>query len=88
MVEGKLWRKNAKVEVLMKCIEQEGGIKLLEEIHSGTCDNHATSRTLVGKVFRVGFYWPSAVADAEKLVRHCTNCQFFSKGIHVPAHEI
>jgi hypothetical protein len=68
VVEGKLWRKNAKAEVLMKCIEQEDGIKLLEEIHSSTYGNHATSRTLVGKAFHAGFYWPSAVADAEKLV--------------------
>jgi hypothetical protein len=88
VVEGKLWRKNTKAEVLMKCIEQEDGIKLLEEIHSGTGGNHATSQTLVGKAFRAGFYWPSAVADAEKLVRHCANCQFFSKRIHVTAHEI
>jgi hypothetical protein len=28
---------------LMKCITQEAGIELLEEIHSGTCSNHATS---------------------------------------------
>jgi ribonuclease HI len=88
VVEGKLWRKNAKVEVLMKCIEQEDGIKLLEEIHSGTCGNHVASRTLVGKAFCAGFYWPSAVADAEKFVRHYANCQFFSKRVHVPAHEI
>jgi hypothetical protein len=88
VVEGKLWHKNAKVEVLMKCIEQEDGIKLFKEIHSGTCGNHAASQTLVGKAFRAGFYWPSAVADVEKLVRHCADCQFFSKRIHVPAHEI
>jgi hypothetical protein len=56
VVEGKLWRKNVKAEVLMKCIEQEDGIKLLEEIHSGTYGNHAASRTLVGKAFRAGFY--------------------------------
>jgi hypothetical protein len=87
VVEGKLWRKNAKAEVLMKCIEQEDGIKLLEEIHSGTRGNHVTSQTLVSKAFCVGFYWPSA-ADVEKLVRHYANCQFFSKKIHVLAHEI
>jgi hypothetical protein len=81
-------RKNAKEEVLMKCITQEAGIKLLEEIHSGTYGNHTASRTLVGKTFRAGFYWPPAVADAEKLVRHCDGCQFFMKRIHVPAHEI
>jgi hypothetical protein len=44
-------RKNVKEEVLMKCITQEAGIELLEEIHSGTCSNHAASRTLVGKAF-------------------------------------
>jgi hypothetical protein len=88
VVEGKLRRKNAKAEVLMKCIEQEDGIKIMAKIHSGTYGNHAASRTLVGKVFRAGFYWPSAVADAEKLVRHCANCQFFSKRVHVPAHDI
>jgi hypothetical protein len=88
VVEGKLWHKNAKAEVLMKCIEQEDDIKLLEEIHSSTCGNHATSQTLVGKAFRAGFYWPSVLADAKKLVRHCANCQFFSKRVHVSAHEI
>jgi hypothetical protein len=51
LVDGILMRKNVKEEVLMKCITQEAGIKLLEEIHSGTCGNHAASRTLVGKAF-------------------------------------
>jgi hypothetical protein len=73
LVDGILMHKNAKEEVLMKCITQEAGIELLEEIHS-TCGNHAASRTLVGKAFRAGFYWPSAVADAEKLVRHYDGC--------------
>jgi hypothetical protein len=43
LVDGILMRKNAKEEVLMKCITQEAGIELLEEIYSGTCDNHAAS---------------------------------------------
>jgi hypothetical protein len=79
LVDGVLMRKNAKKVVLMKCITREAGIQLLHEIHSGTYGNHASSRTLVGKAFRAGFYWPSAVADAEKLVRHCDGCQFFAK---------
>jgi hypothetical protein len=72
----------------MKCITREAGIQLLYEIHSGTCDNHAASRTLVSKAFRAGFYWPSVVADAEKLVCRYDGCQFFTKRIHVLAHEI
>ena len=56
LLDGKLMRKNDKDEVLMKCITQEDGIKLLEEIHAGTCGNHAASRTLVKKAFQEGFY--------------------------------
>ena len=88
LVDGKLMHKNTSSEVLLKCISQEDGIKLLEDINTGSSGNHAASRTLVGKAFRAGFYWPTAVADAEKLVQHCEGCQFFAKRTHVPAHEI
>ena len=79
LIDGKLWRKNAKEEILMKCITHEDGERLLDKIHSGSCGNHAALRTLVGKAFRAGFYWPSAIADAEKLVRHCEGYQFLPR---------
>ena len=56
LVNGKLMRKNASSEVLLKCISKDDGVKLLDDIHAGSCGNHAASRTLVGKAFRVGFY--------------------------------
>jgi len=88
MVDARLMRKNTNLGVLLKCITQDDGIKLLDDIHAGSCANNAASRTLVEKAFRAGFYWPTAVADAEKLVRRCEGCQFFAKRTHVPAHEI
>ena len=39
------------------------------------CSSHIETRALVGKAFREGFYWPSAVADAHEIVRTCPNCQ-------------
>jgi len=65
LVDGKLMRKNASSEVLLKCISQDDGIKLLDDIHAGSYGNHAASRTLVGKDFRAGFYWPTAVATSK-----------------------
>ena len=50
LVDGNLRRKSAKEGILQKCITQEEGVKLLLEIHSGSCGNHATSRNLVGNV--------------------------------------
>ena len=55
LVEGKLMRKNVSGELLQKCVSQEEGLKILDEIHASTCGNHAASRTLVGKAFRAGF---------------------------------
>ena len=69
LVDGNLMRKSAKEGILQKYITQEDGVKLLLEIHSGSCGNHVASRTLVGKAFRAGFYWPTAITDAEDLVR-------------------
>ena len=88
LVDGKLMRKNAKEELLQKCISQEEEVALLQEIHAGSYGNQAASRCLVSKAFRVGFYWPSAVADIKTLVRRCEGCQFFAKQIHVLAQAL
>jgi hypothetical protein len=88
LVEDKLYRRGARSGVLMKCITTEEGLGILREIHEGVCGNHAASRTLVGKAFRAGFWWPTAVSDAEDLERRCQNCQFFGKQTHVPAHTL
>ena len=59
VVEGDLYRRGAN-GILMQCITQEEGRELLVEIHGGECGSHSSSRTLVGKAFRHGFYWPTA----------------------------
>ena len=74
--------------ILMKCVTLEEGKDILREIHEGVCSNHAASRTLVGKAYRSGFFWPTGVSDADNLVRRCLGYQFFSKKTHVPAHNL
>jgi hypothetical protein len=63
IVGGALYRRGA-TGVLMKRISSTTRRQLLDEIHAGQCGIHAASRTLVGKVFRSGFYWPTAKSDA------------------------
>ena len=72
----------------MKCVTREDGKDILEEIHKGICGNHASSRTIVGKAFRAGFYWPIALANAEELVQRCQGCQFFAKQQHVHTYKL
>jgi hypothetical protein len=72
----------------MKCVPREEGKGILEEIHKGVCGNHTSSRTLVSMAFRRAFYWPTALGDAEELVRRCQGCQYFAKQQHVPAYKL
>jgi hypothetical protein len=71
--------------ILQRCISVAQGQELLQEIHSGACDHHAAPRTLVGNAFRQGFYWPTAVADATRILRTCRWCQFYARQTHLPA---
>jgi hypothetical protein len=83
-----LYRCGATSAVLMKCVPQEEGKDILEEIHKGVCDNHTSSHTLVSKAFRRAFYQPTALGDAKKLIRRCHGCQYFAKQQHVPAYKL
>jgi ribonuclease HI/transposase InsO family protein len=74
--------------ILQRCISIAQGQELLREIHSGACGHHAAPRALVGNAFRQGFYWPTAVADATRIVRSCRGCQFYAKQTHLPAQAL
>jgi hypothetical protein len=79
LVGGNLYKRGSASGILMKCVSMKEGKEILQEIHEGTCRNHAASRTLVDKAFRSAFCCPTDLADAEALIRRCTNCQFFGK---------
>jgi ribonuclease HI len=83
-----LYRKAASTGILMKCILRSEGLQLLAEIHSGECGCHAASTNLVGKAYRSGYYWPTAVTDAKDLVKRCKGCQFFAKQQHLLAQAL
>ena len=76
--DGELYRKRPN-DVSLCCISREQGKELLADIHGGDCGHHSSSRTLIGKAFRSGFYWPTALIDAVELVRACEACQFHAK---------
>jgi transposase InsO family protein len=74
--------------ILQRCISITEGQELLQEIHSGACGHNAAPRALVRNAFRQGFYWPTAVADATRIVRTCRGCQFYARQTHLPAQAL
>ena len=43
----------------LKCVDEEEAKYILEEIHEGVCGDHASPRSLVSKIIRIGYFWPT-----------------------------
>jgi hypothetical protein len=67
IISTELYQRSASNGVLMKCILRSEGLQLLQEIHGRR--QPRSLRKSGGKAFRSGFYWPTALADAQDLVR-------------------
>jgi hypothetical protein len=78
LIDGVLYKQGTN-DMMMKCISKDEGIQLLQEIHSGVYGAHSSWRSIVGKSFMHGFYWPTAKDDAMEIVTKCKGCQFFQK---------
>jgi hypothetical protein len=74
IIEGELYKQGV-CSPLLKCFSRTEGQELMKEIHARLCRAHIGSRSLLGKVFRQGFYWQKAASDAADLVQKCENCQ-------------
>ena len=57
-----------------KCVDEDEVKYILEEIHEGVCGNHAGPRSLVSKVVKTSYFWPTMQVDARKLVKKCDKC--------------
>jgi len=87
LYEGELY-KSGVVAPWLKCITTAEGQELLKEIHFGICGSHIGIRPLVAKAFRKGFFWPSALKDAEKIVKTCEGCQMMAPKSNRPSQPI
>ena len=70
---------------ILKCVGNEDANYILREVHEGICGNHIGAQTLTGKTLSQGYYWPTMLKDATKLVRKCKACQEHAKTSHLPS---
>ena len=70
----------------LRCLGTEEADYVMREVHEGICGNHLGS--LVHKLVRAGYYWPTMQKDAEAYVRACDKCQRFSNIIRQPTEEL
>ena len=59
----------------LRCIEGEKAKYILEEVHGGVCGDHMRAKSLVRKIMRTGYFWPTMQQDAAEFVKKCDSCQ-------------
>ena len=58
----------------LKCVSEDEAKYILEEVHEGVCRDYVGPRSLVSKVIRTGYFWPTIQVDAVELVKKCDKC--------------
>ena len=72
----------------LRCLGNEEVDCVMREVHERICENHSGSRSLVHKLVRAGYYWPTMKADAEAYVRACDKYQRSNNIIRQPTEEL
>ena len=72
----------------LRCLGAKEANYIMKEAHEGVYGNHSGSRSLVHKVMRAGYYWPTMQKDAEAYVKTSDKCQRFSNIIRQPTEEL
>ena len=58
----------------LRCLNHEETDYVMREVHEGICRNHLGAQSLVRKLIRVGYYWPTMLKDAQAYVKACDKC--------------
>ena len=72
----------------LRCLSHDEVDYVMKEVHEGICGNHSGARSLVHKLVRAGFYWPTMLKDAQAYVKTYDKCQRFSNLIKQPSEEL
>ena len=72
----------------LRCLVLEEADYVTREVHEGVYESHSESQSLVHKLIRIGYYWPTMQKDAHAYVKACDKCQRFNNLIRHPTEEL
>ena len=72
----------------LRCLANEEADYVMREVHEGICGNHSGVKSLVHKLVRAGYYWPTMQANVEAYVKAYDKCQRFSNIIRQPTEKL
>ncbi|XP_071740212.1 uncharacterized protein [Rutidosis leptorrhynchoides] len=87
IMNGDLYRKSSLTHWL-RCVGPNQASMIIREMHEGICGRHSGPRSIVAKILRMGYYWPTMLEDTVTLLRTCEPCQIHAKVQKQPKQEL
>ncbi|XP_017979863.1 PREDICTED: uncharacterized protein LOC108662792 [Theobroma cacao] len=87
-LDGDILYKRSRDLVLLRCVDSAEAWRIVEEVHKGICEAHASGHMLARHVMRAGYYWLTLETDCIDLARKCHKCQIYADRIHTPANSL
>ncbi|XP_071740485.1 uncharacterized protein [Rutidosis leptorrhynchoides] len=82
-----LYRKSY-CDPMMRCVGPIEAEMIVDEVHIGSCALHSGYKTIVAKIMRMGYFWPSLYRDVAKIIKHCKSCQRHAPQNRIPRHDM
>jgi Integrase zinc binding domain len=80
-VDNTLYRRSYD-QLWLRCVSGPEAEHVMKEMHSRLCGAHQFGPKMKLKIKRMGYYWPTMVADCEDHAKKCRMCQIHDPFIH------
>ncbi|XP_071713301.1 uncharacterized protein [Rutidosis leptorrhynchoides] len=87
MMNGALYRRSF-LTPWLRCVGPKQATVIIQEMHEGICGLHAGPRSVVAKIMRLGYYWPTMHHDTTTVLQTCESCQIHSNVPRLPKQEL
>jgi hypothetical protein len=87
MIGDELYKRGFSLPFL-RCLGPKEATYIMQEVHEWVYDNHFGSRSLVQKLIRMRYNWPTMQKDVVKYVKACDKCQRFGNLLRQPPEEL
>lgn len=72
----------------LRCIKEEEAKYNLEKVHEGIYGDHMGAKSLVRKIMRTGYFWPTMQQDIVEFMRKCDSFQRYGNVQRVPREKM
>ena len=75
-MDGSLLWKNHE-GVLLNCLNENQTDNVIKDFYAGDCGGHLYWKSIVDRILRAGYYWPTLFSDIKRFATSCHKCQIF-----------